>query len=68
MLRDGTGAHPSPLTVPSRLRFSSDETLDAFTPELAEELGRLVRKYHDETGASYWFVLGAYPAVPEAAG
>ena len=53
---------PPTLTVPSRLRFSSEEALNAFTLELTEELGRLVRKYHDENAAvSYWFVLGAYP-------
>ena len=54
------------LEVPSRLRFASTETFDAFTVELTEELGRLVRKYHDETETN-WFVLGAYPAISEAA-
>ncbi len=63
VLRDVAGTDPPTLTVPSRLRFTSTETLDAFTLELTEELGRLVRKYHDETGgASYWFVLGGYPS------
>ncbi len=49
ILRDVTGAEPRTLTVPSRLRFSSTEALNAFTLELTEELGRLVRKSHDET-------------------
>ncbi len=67
ILRDMTGAEPPTLAVPSRLRFTSTEMLDAFTIELTDELGRLVRKYHDEDGrASYWFVLGAYPEPGDA--
>ncbi len=67
ILRNVIGADPPTLTVPSRLRFTSAEALDAFTLELTEELGRLVRKYHDETAeASYWFVLGAYPEPGDA--
>lgn len=65
VLRSVAGADPPTLTVPSLLRFTSTETLDAFTLELTEELGRLVRKYHDESGTSYWFMLGAYPAISE---
>lgn len=48
------------------VRFTSQESLHAFSEELSNEVARLIAKHHDESapgGRVFRFLLGAYPAV-----
>lgn len=54
------------LTLQSEVRFASAADRNAFTEELANEITRLVAKYHDEKtpgGRRFQFFLGAYPTI-----
>jgi DNA-binding transcriptional ArsR family regulator len=53
-------------TLETEVRFASATARDAFTRELAEKVGELAMRYHDERapqGRLFRFVLGAYPAI-----
>jgi DNA-binding transcriptional ArsR family regulator len=53
-------------TLETEVRFASAGARDAFTRELAEKVGELAMRYHDERapqGRLFRFVLGAYPAI-----
>lgn len=53
-------------TLETQVRLPNARALNAFTDELADAVGRLVSRYHDEcspTGRLFRFVLGSYPAI-----
>jgi hypothetical protein len=58
------GKHLATLSVDTVIRFRSPEDRAAFSSELAEEINRLVAKYHDESapdGRLHRLVLLAHP-------
>jgi len=60
------GKRLATFTLETEIRFASAADRNAFTEELANELARLVAKYHDEkspAGRRFQFFLGAYPAI-----
>jgi len=60
------GKRLATFTLETEIRFASAANRNAFTEELANELARLVAKYHDEKssgGRRFQFLLGAYPAI-----
>jgi DNA-binding transcriptional ArsR family regulator len=57
------------LTLESDVRFASQSDLAAFSEELANEIARLVAKYHDASalgGRKFRFFMGAYPAITKS--
>jgi len=60
------GKRLATFTLESQVRFASAADRSAFTEELANQLARLVAKYHEEKtpgGRRFQFFLGAYPAI-----
>ena len=60
------GKRLATFTLESQVRFASAADRSAFTEELANQLARLVAKYHKEKtpgGRRFQFFLGAYPAI-----
>jgi DNA-binding transcriptional ArsR family regulator len=62
-----SGAGPDTLSLETEVRFRNTAERDAFAVELAEALGRLTAKYHDErvasTARAFRLVVGGYPAT-----
>lgn len=54
------------LTIETEVRFATPDAMHAFADELANEVGRLVAKYHDERspdGRLFRFFLGGHPVI-----
>lgn len=53
-------------TLETNIQFASAAELNAFTEELSNAIGRLVKKYHNEKARGsrlFKFVVGSYPAI-----
>jgi DNA-binding transcriptional ArsR family regulator len=60
------GKRVSTLAMETEVRFASAETRHAFAEELANDLARLVAKYHDEAapgGRRFRVITGVYPVI-----
>ena len=65
------GKQLATLTLNGEIRFASAADQNAFAEEVANEVARLVAKYHDEKsteGRTFQFFIGAYPAIPKEDG
>ncbi len=60
------GKQLATFTLQSEVCFASAAARNAFTEELANQIARLVAKYHDEKAPGwrrFRFLVGAYPAI-----
>lgn len=65
-LAQEAGKRLATFTLNGEIRFATPAEQNAFAEELANEVARLVAKYHDEesaNGRSFQFFLGAYPSI-----
>jgi DNA-binding transcriptional ArsR family regulator len=63
-----TGRTVSTLTLQVDVRFASSADRDAFGEDVAGEIARLVREYHNDSdpdGRVHRMMIGVYPAVTE---
>lgn len=71
MRAEKAGKRLATFTLQTELRFASAGERSAFAEELANEVARLVAKYHNDQaagGRSFQFFLGGYPALAAKSG
>ncbi|MFG0273933.1 MAG: winged helix-turn-helix domain-containing protein [Phycisphaerales bacterium] len=66
---DSVGRRVPTFTLETEARVASPDALNAMTTEIAQAIGEIVARHHDETapqGRRFRVVLGSYPAITKS--